>query len=619
MKLDKKGSTDEDSGSERSSSFGKVKMPKMPYFGETKDCMDSYLNRFERFAEAQAWKKDSIAIYLSALLKGKALDVYSRLPPDQANDYGTLKQALLKRYQLSEDGFKRKFRTARAEVGESPTQFITRLASYLQRWIELANVQQTYEGLITLVIREQYLSVCSPELALFLKERAITDLEELGKLAEQYSEAHNEAVTFKKNSSEGRFMKPREVTHNVKKCYKCGSNSHLMKDCRSVTRETRPQATSPQNQRSCFICGKTGHIARNCFQRSKAAAMESDEPDANVPPQTNSPRRQTATDCTRCTVAQSHSCSALLAPEVELKCGCKLPVIADACRTGHKYGSGCMPVKDGSFREKHVSVLRDTGCSTVVVRRSLVPEDMLTGEKATCVLIDGTVRRTPVENIDIRTPYFSGTVRALCMERPLYDIIIRNVEGVKDTEDADAVQLSDDVKTQQDQDILKEGQAVVTRSQSKSRVTKPLSVAEAIDTTISTESIAKLQAEGASLKKILDKLQQKTGSEDSKETEFFVDKTLLYRHDPNEQQRCTSRSKAKQLVLPETLRLRVMKVAHESTMSGHQAIARTLDRLSAQFWWPGVTGDVQRFCKSCDICQRTIAKGRKCTPDRHAV
>jgi len=55
----------------------------------------------------------------------------------------------------------------------------------------LANVPQTYEGLITLIIREQYLSVCSPELALFLKERAITDLEELGKLAEQYCEAHN--------------------------------------------------------------------------------------------------------------------------------------------------------------------------------------------------------------------------------------------------------------------------------------------------------------------------------------------------------------------------------------------------------------------------------------------
>ena len=27
------------------------------------------------------------------------------------------------------------------------------------------------------------------------------------------------------------------------------------------------------------------------------------------------------------------------------------------------------------------------------------------------------------------------------------------------------------------------------------------------------------------------------------------------------------------------------------------------------FFWPGVCGDVARFCKSCDICQRTIRKG----------
>ena len=30
----------------------------------------------------------------------------------------------------------------------------------------------------------------------------------------------------------------------------------------------------------------------------------------------------------------------------------------------------------------------------------------------------------------------------------------------------------------------------------------------------------------------------------------------------------------------------------------------------AEFFWPGVCGDVTRFCKSCDICQRTVQKGR---------
>ena len=35
-----------------------------------------------------------------------------------------------------------------------------------------------------------------------------------------------------------------------------------------------------------------------------------------------------------------------------------------------------------------------------------------------------------------------------------------------------------------------------------------------------------------------------------------------------------------------------------------------MDRVLTEFFWPGVCGDVSRFCKSCDICQRTIQKGR---------
>ena len=85
LRLDKQqySGDDYDDPSRPTSLFGKTKMPKMPFFDENKDCMDAYLNRFERFADVQGWKKDSLAICLSALLRGKALDVYSRLPPEQ--------------------------------------------------------------------------------------------------------------------------------------------------------------------------------------------------------------------------------------------------------------------------------------------------------------------------------------------------------------------------------------------------------------------------------------------------------------------------------------------------------------------------------------------------------
>ena len=43
--------------------------------------------------------KEGWAIHLAALLKGKALEVYSRLSSQESNDYGVLKMALLRRYQ----------------------------------------------------------------------------------------------------------------------------------------------------------------------------------------------------------------------------------------------------------------------------------------------------------------------------------------------------------------------------------------------------------------------------------------------------------------------------------------------------------------------------------------
>ena len=72
--------------------------PKLPYFDESKDKMDSYLSRFEKYTTANKEKRSVLAAYLSALLKGRALDVYDRLSLDDAADCEKLKEALLKNF-----------------------------------------------------------------------------------------------------------------------------------------------------------------------------------------------------------------------------------------------------------------------------------------------------------------------------------------------------------------------------------------------------------------------------------------------------------------------------------------------------------------------------------------
>ena len=76
------------------------KAPKIPPFDESRNDMDSYLRRFERYAHSQNWDISTWATSLSALLKGHVFDVYALRPSDKALDYNALKEALLKRYDM---------------------------------------------------------------------------------------------------------------------------------------------------------------------------------------------------------------------------------------------------------------------------------------------------------------------------------------------------------------------------------------------------------------------------------------------------------------------------------------------------------------------------------------
>ncbi|ROT76751.1 hypothetical protein C7M84_004650 [Penaeus vannamei] len=52
----------------------------------------------------------------------------------------------------------------------------------------------------------------------------------------------------------------------------------------------------------------------------------------------------------------------------------------------------------------------------------------------------------------------------------------------------------------------------------------------------------------------------------------------------------------------------VLDLAHSSIMGGHLATGKTKDRVMEKFFWPGITKDIERYCRSCDVCQRTVDK-----------
>lgn len=49
----------------------------------------------------------------------------------------------------------------------------------------------------------------------------------------------------------------------------------------------------------------------------------------------------------------------------------------------------------------------------------------------------------------------------------------------------------------------------------------------------------------------------------------------------------------------------VLTLAHTHPLAGHLGPENTLKRIRDQFHWPGINAEVRRFCRSCEVCQRT--------------
>ena len=97
--------------------------------------------------------------------------MYSLIPSADALNYTKLKEALLKAYQLTVDGFRLKFRQTKCENGETLTQFVVRLSMYLSRWSELAKCENDYTKMYEMILKEQFLSTCEKDLVTHLREK----------------------------------------------------------------------------------------------------------------------------------------------------------------------------------------------------------------------------------------------------------------------------------------------------------------------------------------------------------------------------------------------------------------------------------------------------------------
>ena len=126
---------------------------KIGKFDESVDKFDSYITKFELMMESQKVPDQIRCLHLISNLTGRSLDIVNRMSNEDRAVYAMVKHELLEFFHLNEEGYRRKFRSARPEKGEHPKQFAVRMKGYFHKWVEMSDTADDFESLADLVLR----------------------------------------------------------------------------------------------------------------------------------------------------------------------------------------------------------------------------------------------------------------------------------------------------------------------------------------------------------------------------------------------------------------------------------------------------------------------------------
>ncbi|GFN74562.1 reverse transcriptase [Plakobranchus ocellatus] len=140
-----------------------------------------------------------------------------------------------------------------------------------------------------------------------------------------------------------------------------------------------------RNDVTCYQCGGKGHVRRERQSHPKEANSACSVP--KLP---------------------SHCCAA--------KSGCD--------------GRGKLKIESCKVFDRVSTLLRDLGCNTVGVCKSLVPPYCYTGRSMLVNTFCCKNKLFPTCIVNIQTPYFSGDVEACLLDHPIADVILGNINGL---------------------------------------------------------------------------------------------------------------------------------------------------------------------------------------------
>ena len=572
------------------------------------DDIEAYLLTFERMMQAYEIDRARWTFKLAPQLTGKAQQAYAALSADEATDYNALRTAILRRYNINEETYRRQFRSAELRKGETPRELVTRLTDLARKWSKDCS---TFDELLDLVVKEQLVN-CLPEGArVWVRERKAKTSAEAGELAEDFLQA-------RATENEGRPKMNKTKRSPPGNCPRCGQPGHWASDCpKNPGKEEPNKATGDKPKRlaevQCFNCKEKGHFSYKCPKNSGLYCDEVSTP--------------------------------------------ALP----ATEEGDVYRSGCvngMQVGD---------IILDTGASRTLVRGDLVPPRAMLEEEVTIRCAHGDAITYPLAQVTISVgPHLEIAVKAavsktlpaaVLLGRDVPELMSLLSNKTEDPEQEPSLVLvattRAQARKQQQEEVETDGHtkqaettttsgeteledlpnfdsSLFTGGREKPRLTRSqkrairqqhtlaerLAAGSQVPLDITAGELRKFQASDSSLDAV-----RKTARRESEIAGrgVFNRDGLLYRRyvppgSPQLGRQDDEERAVDQLVLPIQCRDSVLRLAHTIPLAGHLGRTKTADRILQRFYWPTVFRDVANYCKSCPECQKSSPRRTQRAP-----
>ena len=248
--------------------------------------VDKYFLHFEKVAKNCAWPKEYWTMLLQSVLIGKARDIYSELSVELSGDYDTVKELMLKGFELVPEAYRQKFRNLESNRSKTYVQFVQEKEQLVYRWRLSENADKEHKRSGELMLLEEFKRCIGNDIWTFINEQKPKDQTTAARLADEFALTHkfstnrSQSQTFRgsnvsnfesnypentNNLNSDRFMTSKFREQSLNNNYK--NNNYNNNRSSYVPPPLRqPETRSPFKTLTCGYCRGEGHTMSNCFK-----------------------------------------------------------------------------------------------------------------------------------------------------------------------------------------------------------------------------------------------------------------------------------------------------------------------------------------------------------------